>query len=358
MNVRKVKHTVHIWNYAVFGLVFALAGISLFLTDDDGRSLQEKAEPIVLLPLMLVGLFFVYFCYLVISFWFSHIRISMRSAKLKKAARQNGMFSAPFVPVGSALFSITKQRPQFKNSYRSDSWGYTDFIFSEFSDNYKRERYATNSYYFAVAAFDLPRALPNVFFDSKRSGGREFKLLFREDQRHDLEGDFHTHFATYFTEDYSIDSLTFITPDVMEAFVEANQYDIEIFGNKLYLINELENMPEQLKDIEQKGKRIREAMKRNITRYKDDRIDREVADKTISISGLLLRRSYKKYSILATVGAAISLGSLLAYAASIFDAVAAFTLTVAGLGLCVYAGTFIYDIQKTNRNLRKRTGIY
>ncbi len=351
MNVRKVKHTTHIWNYFVFSFVLVLAIVSWLLSRGDVDEFADRAEPLLLIPFGLVVLFGVYLLYQVISYWVQHIQMSVRSSALKKAAKAKGLHKTTFAPIGSALFTITKYRPTFTHSYVGQGWGYTDFSFRELSDNFKREIYTTNTYHFAVGVFDLPRALPNVFFDSKHTGSHEFQLLFCEDQRHQLEGDFNLHFDTYFTEDYTIDSLSFITPDVMLALRGASNYDIEIFSNKLYLINDLENMPAQLDDIEQKGRAIRDSLQRNIERYRDDRLPFKLGRKTVDISGLLLRRSSKKYDVMLLLGMlTASIGGLLLLLTQNRE-VSAY-LMILGLGVSVYAITYIVEVRRTNRMLK------
>lgn len=351
MNVRKVKHTTHVWNYFVFSFVIVLALVSWLLSRGDAEEFADRAEPLLLIPFGLVALLGIYLLYQIASFWVQQIQMSVRSHALKKAAEAKGLHKTTFSPIGSALFSITKYRPTFTHSYIGSGWGYTDFSFKELTNNYKREIYTTNTYHFAVGVFTLSRPLPNVFFDSKRTGNREFKLLFREDQRHQLEGDFHLHFDTYFTEDYTIDSLSFITPDVMLTLREASNYDIEIFGNKLYLINDLESMPTQLDDIEAKGKAIRDSLQRNIERYRDDRVPFKIGRKTVDISGLLLRRSSKKYDVMLLLGMlTASIGGLLLLLGQNRE-ISAYMMII-GLGVSLYAVTYILEVRKINKFLK------
>jgi hypothetical protein len=192
------------------------------------------------------------------------------------------------------MYSIAKGKRDLgsKNSFVGDGWGFCDFQFTLYRKT-KYGEYRAETNYYAVAAFSLPRKLPNVFFDSKATGGREFKKLFRQSQKHSLEGDFDTHHTTYFHEDYTIDNLSFITPEVMLAIRDAKEYDVELYSNMLYLYNELEDMPQQLEDMEEKGKKIRLKLLNNITTYKDDRIDYGDGRKTVSLLGARLRVSLR-----------------------------------------------------------------
>jgi len=127
-------------------------------------------------------------------------------------------------------------------------------------------------------------------------------MLFKQSQRHNLEGNFNDYFDTYFNEEYRIDDLSFISPEVMQAIIEAGQYDVEIYKDKLYLYNELENMPQQLLDIEQKGNNIRQKLLNNIITYRDERVEYGDGRKTVSLLGLHLSRSMMRQRILQVLG--------------------------------------------------------
>ncbi len=173
--------------------------------------------------------------------------------------------------------------------FGKDDWSFGDFHYTRIV----RTKYGTRRSYtlhYAVGAFTLPRTLPNVFFDSKHTGGREFRIVLESSQMHSLEGDFDDHFRTYFNKDYTIDSLSFITPEVMQTMLDARAYDIEIYGNTLYLYNELENMPDQIEDVRRHGEMIRHALLNNIVSYRDERIDFQDGRKTVSVQGIELNQ--------------------------------------------------------------------
>ncbi len=218
------------------------------------------------------------------------------------ASRQKDIVSST-IPLSSALYEVVSSNARdikVSDGYTKNDWGFGDFNFSFYSKGTR-----TSTVYFSVGVIKLARILPNVFFDSKSSGKMEFKKLFKRSQLHSLEGNFDDFFDTYFAEDYQIDNLSFITPEVMQAILEAKEYDVEIYKDKLYLYQELKEMPAQMIDIEDKCKLIRAKLNNNIHTYRDQRIDYSKGRRTVSIQGIELRRSMLRYYLLTFIGFAI-----------------------------------------------------
>ncbi|HMT18894.1 MAG TPA: hypothetical protein PKD20_02280 [Candidatus Saccharibacteria bacterium] len=233
-----------------------------------------------------------------------------RTKTLTQTAQKLKMSTGTFdVSATILLFSAEGQRVQRANSYIGKDWGFTDYIITKYQKIggiYDK----SESMSFSITFFKLPRILPNIFFDSKQSGGKEFKYLFSENQRHSLEGDFDTYFDTYFHDGYKIDSLSFITPEVLEIIKSARNFDIEIYGDTLYLYSELQAMPRQIMEMKKLGSYIREKLLHNIMTYRDDRIDYKLGRKTISIRGLELRWSLKRTRLLIACGVLLIVSSI------------------------------------------------
>lgn len=198
-----------------------------------------------------------------------------------------------------SLQYISEDRKKYKdhqttNSFVSSDWGYSEYQFS-YSNNTKEVASYYVTYYFAIAAFKLPRKLPNIFFDSRKTGGKEFKLLFDATQVHSMESTFDSYFTTYFHDSYRIDSLSIISPEVMEVIMSAQEYDIEIFQDTLYLFSELRDMPLQIDDMQEKGKLIRTKLLNNIVTYRDEQLEYKDGRRTVSLLGLELKRSLTTY---------------------------------------------------------------
>jgi len=222
------------------------------------------------------------------------VYLKKRKKLLVKKSFELGMHPSS-IKLPDSLLNISEDKFKYRdqrtsNSYIGDNWGYGEYEFSRYR-TIKNSTYNTATFYFAIGVFSLPRKLPNVFFDSHQTGGREFQLLFDSAQKHSLESVFDDYFTSYFHEDYTIDNLSFITPEVMESLISASEYDIEIYQDRLYIYNELENMPKQLEDMQQKGNLIREKLLNNIITYRDDRVRYSEGRSTVSMLGVSLKRS-------------------------------------------------------------------
>ena len=220
--------------------------------------------------------------------------LKQRQKKLMRSSYELRMRRA-YIPLSEMLQDISENKRKFRkqrieNSYIGDGWGYGEYVFTRYGET-KHGTYDVADYHYAVAVFRLPRKLPNVLFDSKATGGREFKALLDDSQRHSLESIFDNYFDTYFHNDYTIDNLSFITPEVMEAIIEAKEYDVEIYRDYVYLYNELEDMPAQLIDMQRKGFAIVNKLLNNIYSYRDERIPYVDGRRTVSIRGLRLQKS-------------------------------------------------------------------
>src|SRR5690606_23327615 len=105
---------------------------------------------------------------------------------------------------------------------------------------------------------------------------------------------------SYCPEGYKIDSLSFISPEVMEAILEAKEYDLEIVGDRLYLYSSIQDPEQQINDMVSKLKRIEQEMAKNIRTYRDERLPTEVGRETVSIQAAKLKKS-KFWTILGII---------------------------------------------------------
>lgn len=204
-----------------------------------------------------------------------------------------------------AIYGLGEREKNFQNFVGSKEWSYVEYSYGVYSSSSGNFQYRDRTSYYSIMYVELPRILPNVFFDSKSATKQQFKLLFDQKQLHSLEGNFDKYFATYFPEDYTIDGLSFITPEVMETLIEAADYDIEICGNRLYLYGRLMEPVYQLADMETKINRIKDKLLNNIVTYRDQRIAYEDGRKTVSLSAQKLRRPRSLPAIVTVVVIAI-----------------------------------------------------
>jgi hypothetical protein len=203
--------------------------------------------------------------------------------------------------------------PEVTNVVSTPEWTYGDFEYTIYG-SFKGEDYRRTKVYYGVMTTTLPRSLPHIFFDSKKARRRQFRLHFSATQQHSLEGDFDKFFATYFPDGYTIDSMSFIAPDVMWAMRDARDYDIEIYGNRLFLYGPLYNPDAQLADMSTKILAIKKQLITNVVNYRDERLAFAEGRKRVAFEGAKLKVSpfWKRVSaIVATIALAIQFAIML-----------------------------------------------
>ncbi len=87
---------------------------------------------------------------------------------------------------------------------------------------------------FSLAVIKTEKSYPHIYLDAKQNNkGSHHKSL----QKIVLEGDFHKYFDLYAERSMNIETLSFLTPDVMQKFIDtARLFDIETDGQNLAVI--------------------------------------------------------------------------------------------------------------------------
>ena len=88
---------------------------------------------------------------------------------------------------------------------------------------------------YTVFEVKLRQATPHLVFDSKSAKGRQFKSIYSDSQQ--LQGvlgaELDRLFATYSPKHHAIETLSFITPEVIEAMLATGDLDLEFIDNSL-----------------------------------------------------------------------------------------------------------------------------
>lgn len=162
----------------------------------------------------------------------------------------------------------------------------------------KNGQYLNSKTYYRVLEMPLRRRLPHILFDSKQAKGRQFKHLYLKVQRISVQGTFDLVFDTYAPRTYHIDSLSFVSPEVMEVLVDAKDYDIEIIEDKVYLYAPL--LGEEATEIfVAKGQAIARHLNDNIDTYHDNRLTGDDRKATVTPFAYTLLKSPRKYQMIA-----------------------------------------------------------
>jgi hypothetical protein len=98
--------------------------------------------------------------------------------------------------------------------------------------------------------------------------------------------------------------MSFISPEVMWALRDARDYDIEIYGNRLFLYGPLSDPEAQLQDMSAKLGEIKKQLAHNITTYRDERLPFAEGRKRVAATGVSLKINifWKVVGILAAIG--------------------------------------------------------
>jgi hypothetical protein len=190
----------------------------------------------------------------------------------------------------SSLLELGQRDRRLSNYIQAPDWEYSEFSYVVYRRT-KHGEYPYETVYYGVMSIQLPRILPHVFFDSKHARGRQFRWVFTHDQKHSLEGDFDQYFTTYFPPDYTIDGLSFITPEVMWALRAAGDYDIEIIGDRLYLYAPIYDDENRIQDMADKLLTIKEKLLHNILTYRDQRLPGLEGKTMVAPMGMHLKKS-------------------------------------------------------------------
>jgi hypothetical protein len=247
------------------------------------------------------------FCFFIWRHLYIASLLKTRDATLETLAVQHAQqwTYEPEPPVApefavSSLMDLARRDLQTDNYIRTADWSYTDLSYAVYQQTRNGE-YKQATIYYAVMAAELPRVLPNVLFASRQDGSRQFKAKFAADQRHQLEGDFNDYFDTYFAEGYTIDSMSFITPDVMQALVAADKYDIEIVSNALLLYGPMSEADAQLQEMSRLIAAIKQTLLVTVADYRDERLPEDIGSQTVTAQGMFLKQRQVHF----TVGAAV-----------------------------------------------------
>ncbi len=135
-------------------------------------------------------------------------------------------------------------------------------------------RYKAQEAFYTVFEAKLNHMAPHVIFDSIIGKKKQFKKLYTKSQKIQLGAGFDEHFETHAPQHYAMDTLTFITPEVMEKAARIKDCDIELLQGSLLCYAPL--LPgEQLEPFMQKCLTLHKALNANLSSYRDSWLGKE-----------------------------------------------------------------------------------
>lgn len=154
-------------------------------------------------------------------------------------------------------------------SDRSRIYRYCEFTYGV-ERSFDKFSYVDRRHYYSIVQIDLGRQMPHLFFDSHHTSGKQTSHLITPNQEDKLEYGFERYFSMYFPEHYRIDARSIISPEVMEKLLEAKDYDIEIYGNNLFLYSRLVKLAD-IPGFVARGLAIRQSIIDHSQYYRDTR---------------------------------------------------------------------------------------
>lgn len=174
----------------------------------------------------------------------------------------------------SSLIALSAAEDEFKTINRSNllaegpEWRLYE-IEVDFYRRTKYGRYLHKQVFYTIFEIKLRRQVPNIIFDSKTAKGQQFRYLYAKSQRLSLEGDFDAYFQAYAPQHYKIDMLSFISPEVMHALIQARSYDIELVSDRLLLYGPILFSMEDLTRMQVTGQHLAHEINDNLDTYAD-----------------------------------------------------------------------------------------
>ncbi len=185
-----------------------------------------------------------------------------------------------------------------------------------FNRKTKNGEYLAKQAFYTVYETKLQRTLPHLIFDSKSAKGSQFKTVFLQAQRLSMDVNFDDYFDVYSPKTYQIDTLSFITPEVLQAMLELKEYDFEIVDNSLLVFAPLLRNA-QLAEFEQQCLGVHEVLNDNLDTYHDDRLTGELRKNDVTNFSKRLLESPRRFIAPAILSGIISIGSVYAFLAHV-----------------------------------------
>lgn len=172
------------------------------------------------------------------------------------------------------------------------------------------------THYWDVVIFQLSKQLPHIFIDNR--GNNSVWAGFKSSQKVSLESTFDSRFTLYAPDGYEVDSLSFISPEVIEELLKLdNKTDLEIIDNKLILFCKRKRNYKTAVVMCELARRLGAEFEDNIDTYRDTRLANNSSGHLgITASGKRLRKSYWPSIAGGAIFAVLALGYFVALPAA------------------------------------------
>ena len=209
--------------------------------------------------------------------------------------------------IGDSAMSYELDRADDIRLFRGEAnaWEMYVAVF-KFYTKTKYGRFLSKRTFYTVFEAELKPTVPHLIFDSRASKGRQYKRLYLQSQKLTLEGNFNRYFDVYSPQHYQIDTLSFITPDVMEALVALKDFDIELVDDRLLCSGPLLN-DAQVDYLQLAATKLVKELEDNLAVYRDNRLNAAQRKTGVTPFGQsLLKNPMRSVPVLVLSGIAIA----------------------------------------------------
>ena len=231
---------------------------------------------------------------------------------------------------------------------KDHNWQIYDAIFDIYYESKSGQLIKIKQAYYSVFEAKLRRTVPNLIFDGQTTKGHQFKSVYLAAQKLKFDDNLDEHFQIYSPKNYEIDTLSIITPEVIEALVLAQSYDIEFVADSLFCYAPL--LPKnQLEAFKQRALNIYDNVNDNLSSYRDERLSGKQRREQVSDFGRRLLDSPARYlKLLAASTIVIMAGLALMIAFPDYFDIGFYILSFAGTSFMT-ALTKAVNIIRTNK---------
>ena len=158
-------------------------------------------------------------------------------------------------------------QPVWPMSVSNEKAAYRIYDFK--AEIYQRTRYGRSKVadkYYTILEIKLRKPVPHLVFDSKTANKQQFKSIYVSAQKLEAAANFDEYFTLYSPKHHSIETLSFITPEVIEAMIDLRDCDFEFIGDSLLCYAPLLDEAE-LVGLRQRGLLLHAKVNDNLRRY-------------------------------------------------------------------------------------------
>ena len=194
-----------------------------------------------------------------------------------------------------SMFGTTKEGPEaFGTVKQGSNWQIYDIIVQFKRTTKSNQKYVSKQEFYTVFEAKLERIVPHLVFDAKQAKGKQFKNLYLQAQRLALEDSLGQFFDAYGPQHYSIDILSFITPEIIEVMLGLRDCDIELVDDSLFCYSRLLTA-KQLADFQTKCLHLQSEINKNLSSYRDDRLSDQARLENVTDFGKQLLKAPSRY---------------------------------------------------------------